>query len=506
MMQAIRFGELPENGRSINFLASEFDDGGELTSAVYEAGVSVFRMKDGRADIEIETFRQLRSALNRLRGEAYIAEGEELPQKGADGEPLLADAKIVRPLTAEEMAGIKEQLHGVLRMNYWSETESGVKNRIASGPSSAVFDGHLYLRRISDRPIRDVNAEYERLAKNMPGSDRQALKEMFDRKFVDGERNVPDLLGEKRVETDLHTLITHGGIFHPDDVLAAAFLRELNPDLEVKRVFRVPDEIPEGALVADIGGGRYDHHQADAFLREDGHKHAAVGLVVKDYAGIVFENGIPRGFEEEIRRVEDVDNGVPAERSDLISCLNMMNPAWDSGKSTDEAFEEAVAFAGEHFVHPYVLEDRRVTDRSVTVNMGEHREAIMRKLEELQKESEASKERAAALVQEAYRHSDGSVVPFPQFAPWQDVLTGTKAVFVTYPSIRGGYNLQAVPLEPESFEKKVPLPEKWLSEKPEGASFVHPGLFLANFDTEKHAVDAARGILREKIRGIGEDR
>ena len=134
-IQAIRFGELPGNGRSINFLASEFDDGGELTSAVYEAGVSVFRMKDGRADIEIETFRQLRSALNRLRGEAYIAEGEELPQKGADGEPLLADAKIVRPLTAEEMAGIKEQLHGVLRMNYWSETESGVKNRIASGPS-----------------------------------------------------------------------------------------------------------------------------------------------------------------------------------------------------------------------------------------------------------------------------------------------------------------------------------------------------------------------------------
>ena len=64
-IQAIRFGELPGNGRSINFLASEFDDGGELTSAVYEAGVSVFRMKDGRADIEIETFRQLRSALNR---------------------------------------------------------------------------------------------------------------------------------------------------------------------------------------------------------------------------------------------------------------------------------------------------------------------------------------------------------------------------------------------------------------------------------------------------------
>ena len=62
--------------------------------------------------------------------------------------------------------------------------------------------------------------------------------------------------------------------------------------------------------------------------------------------------------------------------------------------------------------------------------------------------------------------------------------------------ICGGYNLQAVPPQPESFEKRIPLPEEWLAEKPEGASFVHQGLFIAAFDTREHAIEAVNDIMR----------
>lgn len=74
-------------------------------------------------------------------------------------------------------------------------------------------------------------------------------------------------------------LIVHSGIMHADDVLVAAMLKELNPDLTVDRARNVPANLSENTLVADIGGGEFDHHQTGAAVRTDGHKHAAYGLV-----------------------------------------------------------------------------------------------------------------------------------------------------------------------------------------------------------------------------------
>ena len=52
---------------------------------------------------------------------------------------------------------------------------------------------------------------------------------------------------------------THGGQFHSDDVFATAFLRILNPDIEVVRGFQVPENFQ--GIVYDIGRGKFDHHQ-----------------------------------------------------------------------------------------------------------------------------------------------------------------------------------------------------------------------------------------------------
>ena len=62
--------------------------------------------------------------------------------------------------------------------------------------------------------------------------------------------------------------LTHAGHFHADDVFSAALLREIWPDLEIRRVFEVPDGFD--GLAFDIGGGPFDHHGPDRQCRENG--------------------------------------------------------------------------------------------------------------------------------------------------------------------------------------------------------------------------------------------
>ena len=122
------------------------------------------------------------------------------------------------------------------------------------------------------------------------------------------------------------------------------------------------------------------------------------------------------------------------------------------------------------------------------------------KNEELQQVFEESKEKARDIIENVMNHLPegvaNGIVILPQFVPWNDVVCeDPDAKFVVFPSNRGGYNLQAVPPTPESFEQRIPLPEAWLENKPKGATFVHQGRFFAAFDTKDHAIGAADEIM-----------
>ena len=140
-------------------------------------------------------------------------------------------------------------------------------------------------------------------------------------------------------------IYTHGGIFHADDVLCAALALRINPNVEFKRVFKVSEEdIDDDTIVVDIGGGKYDHHQSDAAVREDGKKRAACGLFFEDFWDKIFpDENSARFFEENfIIPIEDQDNGI--SKNPLSQAISAFNPEWDSEKSTDECFLEAVDF------------------------------------------------------------------------------------------------------------------------------------------------------------------
>ena len=87
-----------------------------------------------------------------------------------------------------------------------------------------------------------------------------------------------DLLNKIRTQTA--TAFTHSGKFHADDVFSFALLLYLNPEITILRGNRVPDDFD--GIVFDIGRGKYDHHQKDSRIRENGVPYAAFGLLWED--------------------------------------------------------------------------------------------------------------------------------------------------------------------------------------------------------------------------------
>ena len=68
--------------------------------------------------------------------------------------------------------------------------------------------------------------------------------------------------------------------------------------------------------------------------------------------------------------------------------------------------------------------------------------------------------RADETVQNAYKNSRDGIVVLPDYMPWKNGLYKTDALFVVYPSQRGGYSAQCV-TDYKTRRSKVPFPPAW---------------------------------------------
>lgn len=262
---------------------------------------------------------------------------------------------------------------------------------------------------------------------------------------------------------------THGGIFHADEVFATAVLKQMFEDMEVRRVFRPEDDAD---IVYDIGGGAYDHHQADKETRPDGIPYAAFGLIWRSFGRAYVESlGVSAKYVDFVhemvdrtlvRSVDAADNGVSLGGGFSVSeVISSFNPEWDSDEIADEAFSCAVTLAGSILM--------------------------------LQVRHAASVAKAKGIVTAAVEASDGQVIELPCYVPWQEhllAMAGKKAENakrVIFPSNRGGYNVQAVPTAPGAFTNRAPLPKELWGLRDEelarasgikDAIFVHPAGFI----------------------------
>ena len=272
---------------------------------------------------------------------------------------------------------------------------------------------------------------------------------------------------------------THNGKFHADDVFSAALLLYLNPEIRIFRGNRVPEDF--AGIVFDIGRGRYDHHQKDSRIRENGIPYAAFGLLWEELGADILGEELAEKFDESF--VQPLDNNDnTGEKNELASLIGSFNPAWDSEDNNDEAFFQAVSVAG------------MILDHKFERYLGNER-ADQRVNELLKAKEEQSPENT----------EDSRILVLPEFVPCQKRLSETQIAFVIFPSNRGGYCIQPQKKE-YSMNYKCSFPSEWLGLEGEelvqatgleSASFCHKGGFLMTMGTLEDALEACRISLRK---------
>lgn len=262
---------------------------------------------------------------------------------------------------------------------------------------------------------------------------------------------------------------THSGTFHADDVFSSALLLYLNPEITITRGNKVPDDFD--GIVFDIGRGRYDHHQKDSRIRENGIPYAAFGLLWEDLGCEILGDELAEKFDEAF--VQPLDNNDnTGEKNELASLIGSFNPSWDENGGTDEAFFRAVSVAG------MILENKFAR------YLG----------------NERADKRIEEVLETRDQTGDSRILVLPEFIPCQKRLSETEVAFVIFPSNRGGYCIQPQKKE-YSLNYKCSFPSEWLGLENEelqketglsSATFCHKGGFLMSVGDLSDAIRACQ--------------
>lgn len=269
------------------------------------------------------------------------------------------------------------------------------------------------------------------------------------------------------------TGFTHGGKFHADDVFSTALLQIVRPDIQVTRGFTVPEDFD--GIVYDVGLGEFDHHQEPREYRPNGVPYAAFGLLWRELGASLVGENQARLIDENFIQPLDLNDNT-GEQNSLCDAIGFFNPVWDADADSDECFFEAVAVA------------RRILDRQI--------------------ESARAVNRADEKVRAAYAASENGIVVLPCYLPWKNALYRSDALFVVYPSQRGGWSAQCV-TDRKTKRSKLPFPASWAGQPQsviaqksglEGIRFCHASRFLITADTKEQAIEACRQVLRNNGR------
>ena len=263
---------------------------------------------------------------------------------------------------------------------------------------------------------------------------------------------------------------THGGKFHADDVFSAALLLYINPEIVISRGNKVPEDFD--GIVFDIGRGRYDHHQKDSRVRENGVPYAAFGLLWEALGKEILGEELAEKLDESFIQPLDI-NDNNGEKNELATLIGNFNPPWDAKGGSDEAFFQAVSVAG------MILENKFERYRG-----------------------NARADQRVEQVLEEHNPKDRILV-LPEFIPCQKALAETEIAFVIFPSNRGGYCIQPQKRE-YSMNYKCSFPSQWLGLEGEelvketglsSAVFCHKGGFLMTVGELEDAKAACKKAL-----------
>lgn len=108
-------------------------------------------------------------------------------------------------------------------------------------------------------------------------------------------------------------------------------------------------------------------------------------------------------------------------------------------------------------------------------------------------DSERSRCQSISYVEQQIDLSKDHIIILEVFSPWKGTVSSSlsqkakEAVLVVFPSSRGGWNYQGIPVSPGSFDVRCRIPKEWLGKRDQDlvdvtgikdASFVHPEGFI----------------------------
>ena len=296
------------------------------------------------------------------------------------------------------------------------------------------------------------------------------------------------------IVTDYHEAsgITHNGTMHADEVFATAFLALYFNNFKVIRVSEVPNDVSVNTIIYDIGKGKFDHHQTNAKIRDNGIKYSSFGLIFEEY-GLKYLKKLKLKNSKEIynyfikdfvEAIDAIDNGVFPEikanyRIKTVSDLiKLFNPSYNSFEDETKSFIEAVEFA-------------------TTI--------LKKELKNVTSKVEANKK-----VKLLLNKTKGPILILDEYLPYEETvltsLQGKKIKLVIYPSNRGGYAVKTVPLSLIDKNSRVYFPKKWAGltdEKLEevslvkNACFCHVNRFILTAKTKEAAIKLAEITVKE---------
>ena len=291
----------------------------------------------------------------------------------------------------------------------------------------------------------------------------------------------------KMVREEEPDAITHCGTMHADEVFATAFLELYYGEIKVARVKEVDKNLKKETLVYDIGRGKYDHHQENAEVRENGIKYSSFGLLWKDF-GIKYLEKLKIKEKEEVflaldqdfvMMIDAIDNGIfpKIEASYKVKTVSdvikLFNPSFGTNEKENDQFALAVSVA------------KTIWKREIRQVVG--------------------KIKAKHLVLKEIKEQKGPILFLKEYMPYEQTLLessfGEKFLLVVFPSNRGGYSVQCIPISTEIKEDRILFPEEWAGldqkalqevSKTKTIRFCHRNRFIACCDTKEDAIAIAK--------------
>ena len=277
-------------------------------------------------------------------------------------------------------------------------------------------------------------------------------------------------------------VITHDGKFHADGIVAVGLISIIKK-VNVART-RDLREIPENALIVDVGGrydGKryFDHHQGLKERRDNGSSYASAGLIWKHFYSQILEKFNIISDEEKkiiyqkidiiIEEVDKIDNGEIIKNS---YNLTKMVDSFDVGEDIDMDFLRAVEFARTILKNQILKEIKKIRNNEI--------------IEKLIVDNEKNFIETKVFL-------DG----------WQDSILNScheeakKIQYVIYQETNGTYSIVCVPDKKNRFLQRKPMPKEWAGLSGEeleqetgikGVIFCHLKRFFMAVNSEETAI------------------